>query len=162
MNAYLQNNAFFDWLNIFVLHGFSHLKNITFAGVVGSFRILAALCLAKTVQRGREVYKVKSSLIKLHSVEGVQRRIWHLDLSSFEAVHGMSRVVKLIPDKLATATAINLENLPNPEDNGTFLVDLVTQLLEFFEKLVVGQESRRENDSLLDGEDQVNSFLHSR
>jgi hypothetical protein len=138
------------------------LKNITFAGVVGSFRILAALCLAKTVQRGREVYKVKSSLIKLHSVEGVQRRIWHLDLSSFEAVHGMSRVVKLIPDKLATATAINLENLPNPEDNGTFLVDLVTQLLEFFEKLVVGQESRRENDSLLDGEDQVNSFWHSR
>ncbi len=73
----------------------------------------------------------------------------------------MSRVVKLIPDKLATATAINLENLPNPEDNGTFLVDLVTQLLEFFEKLVVGQESRRENDSLLDGENQVNSFVHS-
>jgi hypothetical protein len=157
----LAKHICFAWFLTFEKYYFHTQSSIAFTGVVGSFRILAALCLAKTVQRGREVYKVKSSLIKLHSIEGVQRRIWHLDLSSFEAVHGMSRVVKLIPDKLATATAINLENLPNPEDNGTFLVDLVTQLLEFFEKLVVGQESRRENDSLLDGENQVNSFVHS-
>ena len=122
---------------------------------------MTALCLAKTENRGEDLYKVKAGLIKLNSADRNLLRVWHLDLSSFEAVHGMSRVVKLIPDKVATAIAINLEDLPNPEDNGTFLVDLVTQLLEFFQKLVVEQETRHENNALLNGEDQVNSFGHS-
>ena len=44
----------------------------------------------------------------------------------------MSRVVRLIPDKLATAIVINKENLPDPDDDGSFLIDLVLKLLNFY------------------------------
>ncbi len=54
-------------------------------------------------------------------------------LKSFEAVHGLSRVVRLIPDKLATAIEINKENLDDPKDDGSFLVDLVTKLLKYYQ-----------------------------
>ena len=37
---------------------------------------------------------------------------WGLTLKSFEPIHGMSRIVKMTPDKLATAIAISIENLP--------------------------------------------------
>ncbi len=45
----------------------------------------------------------------------------------------MSRIVKLIPDKLATAIAINKENLKDPKDDGSFLIDLLLKLLEFYQ-----------------------------
>jgi len=44
----------------------------------------------------------------------------------------MSRVVKLMPDKLATAIAINGENLADSKDDGKFLLDLVTKLIRFY------------------------------
>jgi hypothetical protein len=50
--------------------------------------------------------------------------IFSVDLKSFESIHGVSRIVKLIPDKLATAIAINKEHLSDPKDDGSFLVDL--------------------------------------
>jgi len=59
--------------------------------------------------------------------------IWVVDLKSFEPVHGLSRVVRLIPDKLATAIEINKENLDDPKDDGSFLVDLVTKLLKYYQ-----------------------------
>jgi hypothetical protein len=59
--------------------------------------------------------------------------IWELDLTSFEPIHGMSRIVKLVPDKLATAIAINKENLKDPKDDGSFLIDLLLKLLEFYQ-----------------------------
>ena len=56
-----------------------------------------------------------------------------MTLKSFEPVHGLSRVVRLIPDKLATAIEINKENLDDPKDDGSFLVDLVTKLLKYYQ-----------------------------
>jgi hypothetical protein len=56
---------------------------------------------------------------------------WLLNLKSFEPVHGMSRVVLLVPDKLATAIAIFKEKLPDP-DSGAFLVVLVIDLVKFY------------------------------
>ena len=74
--------------------------------------------------------------------------LWSVDLSSFEAIHGISRVVKLVPDKLATAIAINRENLPDPTDDGTFMIVLVIDLLKFYQDLVEQQPLR---NSLGDG-----------
>ena len=54
-----------------------------------------------------------------------------LNLKSFEVMHGLSRVAMLVPDKLATAIAINKENLPDPDDGG-FLVQLVEDLVVFY------------------------------
>ena len=63
--------------------------------------------------------------------------MWCLDLVSFEAVHGISRVLRLIPDKLATSLAINKENLPDPDDGG-FLIVLVSDLLDHFPGHMIG------------------------
>jgi hypothetical protein len=57
--------------------------------------------------------------ITIPPVENYPRKLWFLDLSSFEAVHGMSRVLMLIPDKLATALVINDEHI---QDDGSFLI----------------------------------------
>ncbi len=78
--------------------------------------------------------------------------MWFLNLESFEAVHGMSRIVKLIPDKLATAIAINREELSDPEDDGSFLVNLVTKLMIFYKDLVRNHDSKNASLPLLEGE----------
>ena len=52
------------------------------------------------------------------------------DLRDFEVIHGVSRIVKLIPDKLNLALVIRRENLPDPKDDGSFFVVLVIDLLE--------------------------------
>lgn len=57
---------------------------------------------------------------------------WQFRLNNFGAVHGILRVVKLLPDKLSTSIAINNENLSNSQDNGSFLIDLVLDLLLFY------------------------------
>ena len=54
-----------------------------------------------------------------------------INLKSFEIMHGMSRVTMLIPDKMATAIAINKENFPDPDDGG-FLIQLVIDLVVFY------------------------------
>jgi hypothetical protein len=53
--------------------------------------------------------------------------------SSFEIVHGLSRIFKITDDKLKTAIAINLENHQDKKDDGSFLVDLLVKLLQFYE-----------------------------
>ena len=54
-----------------------------------------------------------------------------ISLKNFEEIHGLSRVLLLLPDKCATAIAINNEDLP-PPDNGDFLLQLVKDLLLFY------------------------------
>ena len=61
---------------------------------------------------------------------------WITALKSFEAIHGVYRIVKLIPGKLFTAIAIYIENLPDPKDNGSFLVDLVLNLITFYRQKI--------------------------
>ena len=60
---------------------------------------------------------------------------WDVNPKSFEVIHGLSRITKLIPDKLATAIAINYEKLPN--DDGTYLIDIVTELVSFYRKMLL-------------------------
>ena len=60
------------------------------------------------------------------------RWLWPLNLGDFETVHGMSRVVKLIPDKLATAICIYNEELSDPQDTGSFLIKLINDLAKFY------------------------------
>jgi len=51
---------------------------------------------------------------------------WIISLIDFEVIHGLSRLVRLLPDKLVTSRAVRLER-GNQEDN--FLISLVQQLL---------------------------------
>ena len=57
------------------------------------------------------------------------------DLSDFEVVHGTSRIVRLIPDKLITTTVLAKEGL---RDSGK-LIDLVTSLISTYLGLVKQQ-----------------------
>jgi hypothetical protein len=44
----------------------------------------------------------------------------------------LSRIANLLPDKLRTAPSINAENLEDPKDNWSFMVDLVVNMLKFY------------------------------
>ncbi len=69
-------------------------------------------------------------------------------MKSFEPVHGMSRVVKLVPDNLATAIAIYREHLENPDDDGFFMIDLVKNLLSFFcDQITARQQPEAKEES---------------
>jgi hypothetical protein len=70
---------------------------------------------------------------------------WKQELSpkSFEIMHGLTRVTKLTPDKLATALAINKENLPDPDDGG-FLIGLVIDLVTFYRDKLAQQVQQEE------------------
>jgi len=57
----------------------------------------------------------------------------NLSLHSFEVIHGFSRVCKLLPDKLATALAVNKENLKATNDSGAVLIEIVQDLLAFYQ-----------------------------
>lgn len=88
-----------------------------------------------------------------------QRYLWKLNLASFEAVHGISRVVKLIlNDKVTTAITINLEDLSNPKDNGGFLICLVTKLLSFYLDIVRNQQDLNHLSKQCDGLDCVTLY----
>ena len=76
--------------------------------------------------------KTHHIVISLQSQDEETLLRWNVNLGCFEWIHGLSRIVKLLPDKLATAIQINREHLPNPKDNGSFLVQLVIELLDFY------------------------------
>ena len=61
-------------------------------------------------------------------------QIWNLklNLGTFEVMHGLYRICRLVANKLDVAFEINLEKLPNPNDDGSFLVDLVSDLCIFY------------------------------
>jgi len=67
-----------------------------------------------------------------------------LSLANFEAVHGMSRVVRLLPDKIATAQTIAAEF--KPEDS-LFLIELVITLTKLFEVQAREKQLPLENNS---------------
>ena len=64
---------------------------------------------------------------------------WRLSEAQFEEVHGLSRVVRLIPDKLATTFYLHKEmpENPDPQYDKNFLIELVEKLLVHYEE--VGQ-----------------------
>ena len=81
-----------------------------------------------------------SAIISFHN----RRWRWHLSLANFEAVHGMSRVVRLLPDKIATAQTIAAEF--KPEDS-LFLIELVLKLTKLFEVQAREKQLPLENNS---------------
>jgi len=83
-----------------------------------------------TIKQTEEESRVVSAEIYCSSYDNVL--VSEVNLQSFESIHGVSRIVKLIPDKLATALAINKEHLSDPKDDGSFLVNLVLKLTNFY------------------------------
>jgi hypothetical protein len=80
-------------------------------------------------------FLVAANSVGTHEVAGAEichlpnRWRWRLCLGDFEVVHGVSRVVRLLPDKLSTALAIAKQTQPPPPpDGGAFLIDLVVKL----------------------------------
>ncbi len=69
---------------------------------------------------------------------------WRIDtdLTSFEVMHGLSRIALLVPDKLAVAIAINRENHNDPSQNGAFLSSLITELILNFRTRIVKQTEK--------------------
>lgn len=55
---------------------------------------------------------------------------WKVDLKAFETIHGLSRVLLLLPDKLKTAMELSKES---PQTDGTFMIELVLDLLQDYE-----------------------------
>ena len=87
---------------------------------------------------------IKSPIAYLHlgSLHHDLSWLWFTNLKSFEMVHALTRILKLLPDKLATAIAINSEHLASAEDDGRFLINLVTELLLFYQN----QDKKRKED----------------
>lgn len=65
------------------------------------------------------------------------KTIWKFKViqQDFEVIHGLSRIVKLIPDKLITALSICRLELPDPKDNGSYLINLIIELLEHYKNV---------------------------
>jgi len=80
--------------------------------------------------------RINNKLAHLYLFTDYYERTWKLSLNleSYEVMHGLSRVVLLLPDKIATAIAINKEDLPDPDD-GTFLIQIVVNLVKFYQDL---------------------------
>jgi len=78
--------------------------------------------------------RINNKLAHLYLFTNYYEHTWKLSLNleSFEVMHGLSRIALLLPDKIATAIAINKEVLPDPDD-GTYLIQLVVNLLKFYQ-----------------------------
>jgi hypothetical protein len=73
-------------------------------------------------------------------------------VDSFEVMHGLSRVVLLLPDKIATAIEVNKEDFPDPNDDGGFLIQLVVNLVKFYKIRLSSWASRLQlgdNDDII-------------
>ena len=56
--------------------------------------------------------------------------------------HGLSRIAKLFPDKLRTAISVNQEFCGDPTEDGSFLTSLITDLLSFYQKLLLDRKNK--------------------
>ena len=57
---------------------------------------------------------------------------WHTTLKDFEVIHGLSRLIRLIPDKLITAEEISRTSHNSDDIQSSFLIDLVIDLLKYY------------------------------
>ena len=78
-------------------------------------RIFAEFQIPKDTTDYRN-YQIQSAFVYLFS--DYLAKPWKLELKngSFELMHGLSRVVQLVPNKLATAIAINREEIADEDD----------------------------------------------
>ena len=78
----------------------------------------------------------KTDKVVIYTKASKEDWLWLVNLKSFEPVHGLSRVIRLIPDKLATAILIRKENLSSSNEDGLFLIDLVLELTTVYKEQV--------------------------
>lgn len=97
---------------------------------------------------GLDSNRIVNKLAHIYLFTDYYERTWKLDLNleSFEVMHGLSRVVLLLPDKIATAIEINKEDLSDPNDDGGFLIQLVINLVKFYKIRLSSWARRRELD----------------
>ena len=88
---------------------------------------------------------VKCGIIHLFGEDFLHPWRIKVTLKSFEVMHGLSTVMLLVPDKMATAIMIHKECLPDPDD-GSFLIDLVQNLLAFYKQRHFRQNFPNVND----------------
>ena len=88
-----------------------------------------------------------SACVYLRPANRLGKWFWRTNLESFEVVHGLSLILKMLPDKLATAIIISLEDLPSKEDDGSFFIDLVSNLLGQYWGMVNGTHDKLEEIS---------------
>jgi len=69
---------------------------------------------------------------------------WKVSEVRFEEIHGLSRVVRLVPDKIITTLDIAKEDLP--EHDGSFLLNLLIDLCKHYEQVT----SKHDQNELLD------------
>jgi hypothetical protein len=102
-------------------------------------KLVASLKFGRVDNYLGKIHPVSASITFVRKNKTVLR--WEVSLSLFECVFGLSRLAKLVPDKLRTAASINAENLEDPEDDGSFMVDLIVNLLKFYlDKAVSGRD----------------------
>ena len=97
---------------------------------------------------GLDSNRIVNKLAHIYLFTDYYERTWKLDLNleSFEVMHGLSRVVLLLADKIATAIEINKEDLPDPNDDGGFLIQLVINLVQFYKIRLSSWARRRQLD----------------
>ena len=96
---------------------------------------------------GLDSNRIVNKLAHIYLFTDYYERTWKLDLNleSFEVMHGLSRVVLLLADKIATAIEINKEDFPDPDDGG-FLIQLVINLVQFYKIRLSSWTRRRQLD----------------
>lgn len=101
---------------------------------------------------GLDSNRIVNKLAHIYLFTDYYERTWKLDLDleSFEVMHGLSRVVLLLSDKIATAIEINKEDLPDPNDDGGFLIQLVINLVKFYKIRLSSWARRRQLDDNVD------------
>jgi len=91
-----------------------------------------AISFIRTNDKGEDNfnYKPVNFIVQLPSDD--QRQLWCLDLTFFEPLHGLSRLLRLIPDKLATALQIKRVARSNDGEDTDFLFNLLIDLSDRF------------------------------
>ena len=103
---------------------------------------MAILTKAILVKFDYSAQSERSHLVRATLLYPERNWRWELRLKNFEVVHGLSRVVRLLPDKIATALAIRREN--HHGEDGTFLIKLVEDLARLFEERNQAQSTQDE------------------
>ena len=81
-------------------------------------------------------FRLVGSNISLRTTECDHCFKWIVDRDSFEVIHGLYRIVLMLPQKLGTAIIINLQDYQDREEDGTYLVCLVIELLKTYLDMV--------------------------
>lgn len=68
---------------------------------------------------------------------------WKVSEEHFEEVHGLSRVIRMIAHNLIVSFLIYKEIPNDPEQDKTFFIRLITDLLERYHRITISRDMRR-------------------